>query len=158
MTEEKPQHRRAYPAHGVHAPRQGPLILFITVCTKGREPWLANEERHRCILDAWNAADTWAVGRYVVMPDHIHLFAAPVCPDTDIGRWIQFWKSQVSRAIRDPKCRWQKDYWDTRLRSGQSYGEKWQYIRDNPVRHKLAVNADDWPYQGEITDLPWLWD
>ena len=132
--------RRAYPAHGIHVPRDGPLIVFVTVCTKSRIQWLANETSHQHILNAWSAADAWAIGRYVAMPDHIHLFASPVNPEVDIGTWIRFWKSHVSRSIRDPSRKWQKDYWDTRLRTGQSYDEKWWYVRENPVRKNLLMN------------------
>ena len=35
------------------------------------------------------------------------------------------------------------------LRSEESYGEKWLYVRDNPVRAGLVDDASDWPYQGE---------
>jgi hypothetical protein len=37
--------------------------------------------------------------------------------------------------------------------SAQSYSEKWNYIRDNPVRAGLVSAADDWPYAGEIETL-----
>jgi hypothetical protein len=32
----------------------------------------------------------------------------------------------------------------------ESYGHKWNYVRDNPFRAGLVANADDWPYSGEI--------
>jgi len=28
--------------------------------------------------------------------------------------------------------------------------EKWNYVRDNPVRAGLVENAEAWPYQGEV--------
>jgi putative transposase len=155
MKLNKPNKIRAYPSHGINTPRTGALIVFVTACTKSRKPWLANDTSHRHILDAWDAADTWAVGRYVLMPDHVHFFASPVSPETDLGAWMRFWKSHVSRANQNPANRWQKDYWDTRLRTGQSYDEKWQYIRENPIRHNLVTDADDWPYQGELVELQW---
>ena len=52
--------------------------------------------------------------------------------------------------------RWQEGKpWDTRLRRSESYQEKWQYVRENPVRKGLVENADDWPYQGMLNVLPW---
>ena len=36
------------------------------------------------------------------------------------------------------------------LRSEESYGRKWDYVRDKPMREGLVANADDWPYAGEI--------
>jgi hypothetical protein len=39
---------------------------------------------------------------------------------------------------------------DHLLRSDESYAEKWNYVRENPVRAGLAQSAEDWPYAGEI--------
>jgi hypothetical protein len=39
------------------------------------------------------------------------------------------------------------------LRSEESYPEKWEYVRDNPVRAALAKKWSDWPFAGEIFDL-----
>ena len=114
---------------------------------------MANEEAHRIILNAWEKADAWMVGRYVVMPDHIHLFAAPLDDAIELNAWIRYWKSIVSNSIGDPAKRFLKRAWDRRLRSEDSYQQKWDYVRNNPVRHGLVKNADDWPYQGELNDL-----
>ena len=37
----------------------------------------------------------------------------------------------------------------------ESYDDKWEYVRNNPVRHGYATKADDWPYQGELNELRW---
>jgi len=39
------------------------------------------------------------------------------------------------------------------LRSDESVSEKWQYIRQNPVRAALVNDPEDWPYQGEIVAI-----
>jgi putative transposase len=36
------------------------------------------------------------------------------------------------------------------LRSAESYSQKWNYVRENPVRARLVGSADAWPYAGEI--------
>jgi hypothetical protein len=66
---------REHPAHGVLI--IDPAIVFVTVCTKHRQPWLANAIVHGVLQHAWKGAHAWLVGRYVIMPDHIHLFSAP---------------------------------------------------------------------------------
>jgi hypothetical protein len=43
-----------------------------------------------------------------------------------------------------------KGFFDHVLRSDESYLEKWNYVRENPVRAGLAKSAEQWPYQGEI--------
>lgn len=44
---------------------------------------------------------------------------------------------------------WQKGFFDHVLRSEESYSEKWDYVRLNPIRAGLVVQAEDWPYWGE---------
>jgi len=134
------------------------LLFFVTVCTKNRALLLANHEMHRALVLSWKEADNFLVGRYVVMPDHLHLFCAPAeYPPPCLGAWVRFWKSLVARrssGSRNVKL-WQRDYWDTQLRRGQSYREKWDYVRANPVRAGLVNSIDAWPYQGEIHSLIW---
>ncbi len=71
-----PRHRR-HPAHGVLACAHAPTIVFVTACTRNRQPWLANAAVHALLRAVWTEADAWLVGRYALMPDHLHLFCAP---------------------------------------------------------------------------------
>ncbi|MEO6971176.1 MAG: hypothetical protein ABI217_09810 [Chthoniobacterales bacterium] len=50
---------------------------------------------------------------------------------------------------------WQRHHWDRQLRKGESYDDKWEYVRSNPVRHGLVTDAGAWPYQGELSELRW---
>ena len=45
---------------------------------------------------------------------------------------------------------WQRGFFDHLLRSAESYGQKWNYVRENPVRAGLVAQPEDWPYAGEI--------
>ena len=45
---------------------------------------------------------------------------------------------------------WQEEFFDHVLRSGESYGQKWSYVRENPVRAGLVATSEAWPWQGEI--------
>jgi putative transposase len=49
--------------------------------------------------------------------------------------------------------RWQSDCWDTQMRSGEHYREKWEYVRLHPVRKDLVQSPDDWPWQGVLNAL-----
>ena len=68
---------RKHPAHGVLIIPNRPTIVYLTVCTKDRQPWLATPEVHALLRLVWTDAAAWLVGKYMIMPDHIHLFAAP---------------------------------------------------------------------------------
>ena len=87
---------RKHPIHlDVQNRRDTPLIVYLTVCTKRRKPILANPETHELLRGAWRDARSWLVGRYVVMPDHIHLFCAPEESERQpLLQWVKYWKSQ----------------------------------------------------------------
>ena len=146
---------RHHPKHGVHLINGQPTIVFGTVCSKDRAPWLATDEVHTILRDVWQQADTWLMGRYVIMPDHIHFFAGWTGQEIELDNWITYWKSQFSKQHRQPVYRWQTDHWDTRMRTVAIYEEKWVYVLNNPVRHGLVTRAEDWPYRGEICALRW---
>jgi putative transposase len=149
------QHERQHPAHGVFLVDGQPTIVFGTVCTKDRVPWLANDKVHSTLCDVWRAADAWLLGRYVIMPDHIHFFAGWTGREIELDHWITYWKSQFSKKYRHPECRWQVDHWDTRMRTVRQYEEKWEYVQNNPVRHGLVKRAEDWLYRAELHLLRW---
>jgi putative transposase len=133
-------------------------IIFVTVCTEKRKHILAREDVHQLLLSVWQAADTWSVGRYVLMPDHVHLFCTPSRVEpVPLAKWVHFWKSHVSSRWPRPAEQplWQKSFWDTQLRRGESYENKWAYVVQNPVRHGLVERAEDWPYRGELNVLEW---
>ena len=50
---------------------------------------------------------------------------------------------------------WQREFWDRQLRRAESYDEKWEYVKNNPLRHGFVSRAEDWPYQGELNVLEW---
>ncbi len=163
--------RRHRPPH--HAPAKRfnePIIVQVNVCTKSRRPILAYEAGHRLCREIWQVADFWRVGHYVIMPDHIHLFCAPGCmPPTSLRQWVEYWKSRT--AARWPITRyrtepvppgeksfkpWQRDFWDTQMRSREHYEEKLSYVRMNPLRKGLATTPEGWPYQGAIHEIGWM--
>jgi REP element-mobilizing transposase RayT len=134
-------------------------IIYLTVCTEKRKPILCRPECHELLLTSWEKADQWKIGRYVILPDHVHLFCSPACFDsTSLDNWVKYWKTIVSRSWpnRNEQPIWQKSYWDTELRRGQSYDQKWRYVRQNPTRKGLAATEEEWLYQGELNVLNWI--
>jgi REP element-mobilizing transposase RayT len=183
---EKPKRRN--PTHGIKHVDGQPTIVFDTLCLKRRVPILACNAFHHIFRDVAEQATAWLTGRYVIMPDHIHFFAADIDANVPYENWVRYLKSQITKRFapgrqhedgRDdvggrgsrraatpgapptpqercpPDFQWLTDHWDTRMRNASSYEEKWNYIRDNPVRKGLVASADDWPYQGEVFELRW---
>ena len=96
-------------------------------------------------------------GLYVIMPDHIHFFCAPSKMDcAPIKIWIKYWKRCVSTNMGWSRGSWLMDGWDTQIRHGDDYSQKWWYVYENPVRHGLVERPEDWPYSGEMNDLMWI--
>lgn len=154
---EAPFHElgRSTPAKGVHLSDTGPNWVFLTVCTEHRERWLATSEAQGALHEIWkNKATAWLVSDYLLMPDHLHLFCAPHDLKFTIERWIGFWKASFTK-LHLADGRFQKGGFHHRLRDGEIYAQKWRYVRDNPVRHKLAKDAADWPYFGRVHDIRW---
>jgi putative transposase len=126
-------------------------VYFVTFCTRDRR-LIPDLENAQAALETYAQRGLndfgAALGRYVIMPDHVHLF---VCGGADfvLSRWVAGLKRVISKAlgIRGEFC--QPTFFDHILRSDESYAEKWQYIRQNPVRAGLVKQSDDWQYQGE---------
>jgi putative transposase len=153
MSNEHPH--RKHPTHGIYYAQYQSTIIFGTVCTKNRMRWLACDEVHEILRDVWMASTAWLMGKYMILPDHIHFFAESCESKIEYDKWVTYWKSQFSKRYQQPAHRWQSDHWDTRIRSATIYDEKWEYIRWNPHRHGLVEHPDQWPFQGQIHKLRW---
>jgi len=97
-----------------------------------------------------------AVGRYVIMPDHVHLFVGFPITGIALPSWIQSLRTVIGKRLLHleiPKPHWQEGFFDHVLRSRESYAQKWDYVRLNPVRAKLCQTPEAWPYQGEIVPI-----
>ena len=150
---------RRHPAHFLPDPDHPQVVVFLTCCTRERRRLLDNDAAHRAIVDAWRSADAWLVGRYVLMPDHVHLFCAPSAQARALSAWIGYWRSCFTRSIGCARGEvWQREFWDRQLRRGDSYEQKWDYVRMNPVRAGLVTDISEWPYQGELHPIPWSGD
>ncbi len=149
---------RRQPARGVHLQLGRPNWVWATLCTARRHPWLANAGAHARLRETWRAASKWLVTDYILMPDHAHFFAAPQDFTYPFEAWVTYWERQFRKLHTHPDWRWQPHPFHHRLRDGESYAEKWRYLRENPVRRSLVQSADEWPYQGRIHEIAWPGD
>ena len=140
-----------------------PPLYFITFNTHLRTAILANESVH----DTWKAFCQNAsvrrigVGRYVIMPDHIHCFVR-MSGESSLGEWVKVLKQTLGKTLKtlghtpanlpgqSLSSYWQPGFFDHLMRHSESYSEKCDYVYQNPVRAGLVANPEDWPYQGEI--------
>ena len=134
-------------------------FYFVTFNTHERLPLLAQNEVHETLRSFCVRAEERdvAVGRYVIMPDHIHLFVAMPAMGITLSEWIHALRTVIGKELLrlgHQKPHWQEGFFDHVLRSAESYSQKWDYVRMNPVRAGLVQHPEDWPYQGEIITIP----
>ena len=141
-------------------------VYFVTFNTHARKHLLASDEIHRAFKEYCGRAGTFDmhVGRYVIMPDHVHLFVGlGNRSDTSLSRWVQGLKRHLHSSLIELgyqpstlagqrlRSFWQPGFHDHLLRNDESYALKWDYVKENPVRAGLAISSADWAFQGEIT-------
>jgi 5-formyltetrahydrofolate cyclo-ligase len=133
--------------------RRVPFVLqnaptyFLTFCTADREKALANNllfNRACEFIETGNTEAGFFVNALMIMPDHIHALVS-ISPQSEqkIGNWVRAFK----RTVGKNNIQWQKGFFDHILRSNESRSEKWEYIRNNPVRAELVRSPEEWPYQ-----------
>jgi putative transposase len=148
--------------------RSNPPVYFVTFNTHTRATLLATSEVHESFIEYCRCAAEFriGVGRYVLMPDHIHLFVrfGTGCTST-LGTWVKGLKRHLDRILLSTGHQplqlarqklssfWQPGFNDRVLRSDESYMQKWEYVFQNPVRGGLVDRAEDWPYAGEIVRI-----
>ncbi|MEO8613494.1 MAG: hypothetical protein ABI600_00010 [Luteolibacter sp.] len=122
-------------------------MFFVTLCCLPRgENQLAKQEVWKVIDETLRVREhsgDLRVQLVLTMPDHLHgLFAFP--GGKPMGKVISAFKAWVSNQAG---VKWQRDYFDHRLRNWESGVQKAAYIRQNPVRAGLVEKSEDWPFQ-----------
>jgi REP element-mobilizing transposase RayT len=93
----------------------------------GRRPILATNEVAAIVSDEWRNAHErhgWAIGRYVIMPDHVHFFCRAELNSKALPMFIQRWKEwtskRMARKLKVVGRVWQEEFFDHVLRSTES--------------------------------------
>lgn len=151
MSHEPPKSRAAWSRRGT-LPHGRPAWIdfegtyFLTVCRRPRGAnQLANDRVATGLRDSLLFLErhgVWRLQMVVVMPDHLHWLAL-VPPSTDLARTVMQWKRYVARTHG---VRWQRDFFERRLRGSDRLDTTRDYLRENPVQAGLVTNAGDWPY------------
>jgi REP element-mobilizing transposase RayT len=145
------EYRRKLP----HYQKPGSTI-FVTFCKLSPEPFPESARSivlEHCLYEDKRRIQLFAA---VVMPDHVHLLLN-VLPDErgwpyTLPTILKSIKGVSSRNVNEALnwCSpiWQEESFDHVLRSQESFEEKLEYVRQNPVRRGLVRRPEDYP---------WLW-
>jgi len=135
-------------------------VYFITWRCK-EDGFLAPEERQITMetLQHWNGKK-WTLYAAAVLPDHVHVLAQPLCRDDggafDLGEILHSIKRFSARKINQARgitgSLWQDERYDRIIRDEAEFLEKWQYIRNNPLKTGLVLFPEDYPWLFEKTE------
>src|SRR5260370_3064194 len=94
-----------------------PSLYFITFNTCHRRKLLATDRGHKKFIAFIKAGLPRGieVGRYVIMPDHVHLFVSGTI-DFSLVQWVRVLKRNLSTAIPATRPHLQKGFFDHLIR------------------------------------------
>lgn len=139
--------RRKYLGHGdVPAEVAWDAHFSVVICALPRgannlcfEPvgsGILNAGRH------YEALEKWHVRLLLLMPDHLHLIVTP-CLGHSLSPLIADWKRYLCRSYG---IKFQRNFFDHRIRDTENFNAQCQYVRENPVRAGLVRRPEDWPW------------
>ena len=106
----------------------------------------AEQERQRC-----------RVFVYCLMPDHLHLLVSPCEEGVSALQFVHRFKGRTTNESW--RLGWQGKLWQPRhydhvVRRDEDLAAIALYVVQNPVRKRLVESAEDWPWSGELNQLP----
>jgi len=95
------------------------------------------------------------------MPDHVHLILKPVVnvsnAEFSLSKILQsikgFTALEINKVRGAKGAIWQAESYDRIIRDYDEYLEKWQYIRNNPVKTGLSESPEEYPFLWEPEDV-----
>ena len=135
------------------------VAYFITICAADRtnENWVGRgvldpPPPAHVIIEAakhYHALRKWFMHLILVMPDHLHAIVSfyerrVETPRPTMMATLAQWKSFVAK---NAGIRFQRDFWDTRIRNAVHFVEQLDYIKNNPVRKNLVTLPEEWLWQ-----------
>ena len=112
--------------------------------------WLRNPRVAVCVEEAmlFHHGERYELLAWFVMPNHAHVLVHVW--DWPLAKMLQNWKSisaiAANRILKRSGSFWQREYWDTFMRSDGQEKTAIRYVENNPVKAKLCRTAEDWPF------------
>jgi putative transposase len=141
--------------------RQQNRPCFITIRARSGSAPFQNAALNDAVIAALLPARERAncdLYAYCLMPDHLHVVAAPRFDGQCVLRFVAAFKSLSTHTAWRCGRRgalWQPRFYDHIIRDEQSFGWVCQYTLDNPVRAGLIAEDDAYRWRGEPDPLRW---
>ena len=149
--------------------REPNLVHYVTSVTYDRVPIFHNDHACSLFIDALattRSKEPFKLIGYVIMPDHVHLLANPLCLDISliIGRLKGRAAAAILKWLRAERCEallasfrlphslssgqthavWLQDFSAIDIWSRRFIRQKLNYIHNNPVRAGLCDHPGKW--------------
>ena len=135
--------------------QQSHQLHFLTFSCYGRRANFVNDRSYsyfECALERVRRSYGMCLYGYVVMPEHVHLLVSE--PDVrTLADAMHRWKVSSSKRLRAFRPAnelgrpfWEKRSYDRNVRDYEEFGEKLNYIHNNPVKRGLCSRPEDWPW------------
>ena len=132
--------------HATHFAGRFGAIYFITICCQRRgSNQLCCEGSAKVLFDTariYHERGRWNLNLLLLMPDHLHALIGVDGRDS-LSQLVRDYKRITAKMAG---IRWQRNFFDHRLRHDESLAEKFAYVCQNPLRAGLIGNERDWPY------------
>jgi len=131
-----------------HCEMDSDRIFFVTTVTAQRTPIFRREATANLLIATlahYRDARKFLLHEFVIMPDHVHALLTPA-PEISLEKAMQFIKGGFSFRLKSRPPVWQASFTNHRVRDLEDYERHREYVRMNPVRARLAVRAEDYPY------------
>lgn len=156
MEERKQQFSGIWP----HAPEHRlyePGTYMVTCGTYKKEPHLRSEQRRdyfMSLLLELAEQFEWGLQAWAVLSNHYHFVAFS---PRESGDGAQSLRTFVSELHRRSSRLWNREdqmpgrkvwhnYWDSQITYQQSFYARLKYVHNNPVHHRVADNAANYPW------------
>jgi len=127
------------------APEEATFFITICAAARGSDALLCDDRAAALLESARHRHENgrWWCRVFLVMPDHVHGLIRFPSAEYPVKREISDFKKFTARTLG---IRWQRDFFDHRLRREESEREKADYILCNPERAGLVDDWRKWPH------------
>lgn len=137
---------------GPNALRRGRLSVpnanyFVTANLDPRRPVFIPDAARALMTSAHrlHSDKIWHLRCLTVMPDHVHLFFT-LGMRFPLSRTLARLKHDTAPALSSVGTKWQENFYDHRLRAGESAEPVIRYIWLNSYRGQLIAAREVWPF------------
>jgi putative transposase len=131
--------------------------FYVTICAvpRGKNHFCRDPIGSNVLASAhhYEHLDKWTIHLLLLMPDHLHLVVTTHL-GSHITELIKSWKRYLARTYR---VRFQRDFFEHRIRNHENFYAHCRYVQRNPIRAGLVTRSEDWPWvypilEGECSD------